>query len=519
MCLVRKEVRTRRERPSRVGGSSLDNIAGLLFSDDRLKRVGDRDAILCEGRRISYGELADLVVGAGRALEARGLRAGDRVVLRLRDTELLVGAIFGAMHVGLVPVILALHVTGGDLRHVLEDTRAALLVDEDDADDDAPLPVKRMRAGELARVQTAPASSARLDAVAGGREAFWLFSSGTTGPMKGVVHGHHDLAPVVAYHRDALEMGPGTRIFCTSRLSFAYAIGNACLAPLALGATIVMQPDWPTPENSLETIEATRPEIVFSVPTLYRNWLELPAGQLGPLRRVGRFVSAGEALPPSIAERWTALTGRPIFDCFGCTETVFFAFATPPGRPKPGSVGFPCAEVETRLCDDNDQPVAPGETGRLLIRHPFVALGYGPAAAHAENRFRDGWFATGDVFRRDDDGYWHHCGREDEWLKIAGRWMSIKDLEEAAGGFEGVAQAVAVAARDTDGFMRVALFVMPGDGDEHGAFVTRIEGFLDERLPHYKQPKWIRIVDDLPRTATGKVRKAELRRMIEDQPA
>jgi acyl-coenzyme A synthetase/AMP-(fatty) acid ligase len=182
-------------------------------------------------------------------------------------------------------------------------------------------------------------------------------------------------------------------------------------------------------------------------------------------------------------------------------------------------VGFPCAEVETRLCDDKDKPVAPGETGRLLIRHPFVALGYGPAAAHAQNRFRDGWFATGDVFRRDDDGYWYHCGREDEWLKIAGRWMSIRDLEETAGGFEGVAQAVAVAARDTDGFMRVALFMMLSDGEEHGAFVTRIEGFLDERLPHYKQPKWIRIVDDLPRTATGKVRKAELRRMIEEQPA
>jgi len=498
----------------------LDNIVGMLFSDDHLKRVGDRDAILCEGRRISYAELADLVVRAGRALEAQGLRAGDRVVLRLRDTELLVGAIFGAMHVGLVPVILALHVTGGDLRHVLEDTRAALLVDEDDAeDDDAPLSLKRMRAGDIARMQPAAVPSETLDAVQGGGEAFWLFSSGTTGPMKGVVHGHHDLAPVVAYHRNTLEMGPGTRIFCTSRLSFAYAIGNACLAPLALGATIFMQPDWPTPENSLETIEATRPDIVFSVPTLYRHWLELSAAQLEPMRRVGRFVSAGEALPPSIAERWTALTGRPIFDCYGCSETVFFIFATPPDRPKPGSVGYPCAEVEIRICDEKNQPVAPGETGRLLIRHPFLALGYGPAAAHAQSRFQDGWFATGDVFRRDDEGYWYHCGREDEWLKIAGRWMSIRDLEETAGGFDGVAEAVAVAARDADGFMRVALFVVLGDGEEPGTFVARIIGFLDERLPHYKQPKWIRVVDELPRTATGKVRKAELRQRIEEQPA
>jgi benzoate-CoA ligase len=498
----------------------LDNIAGMLFSDDRLKRVGDRDAILCEGRRISYGELADLAVRAGRALEAQGLRAGDRVVLRLRDTELLVGAIFGAMHVGLVPVILALHVSDGDLRHVLEDTRAVLLVDEDDAEDgDAPLPVKRLRAGDLARMHAAAVPSGTPDAVQGGDEAFWLFSSGTTGPMKGVVHGHHDLAPVVAYHRDTLGMGPGTLIFCTSRLSFAYAIGNACLAPLAVGATMVMQPGWPTPENSLETIEATRPEVVFSVPTLYRHWLELSAGQLEPMRRVARFVSAGEALPASIAERWTALTGRPIFDCYGCSETVFFIFATPPDRPRPGSVGYPCAEVETRLCDEKDQPVVPGETGRLLIRHPFVALGYGPGAAHAQKRFQDGWFATGDVFRRDDEGYWHHCGREDEWLKIAGRWMSIQDLEETAGGFDGVAEAVAVAARDTDGFMRVALFVVLGDGDEHEMFVTRMTGFLDERLPHYKQPKWIRVVDELPRTATGKVRKAELRQMIEGQPA
>jgi benzoate-CoA ligase len=499
----------------------LDNIAGALFSGTLLGRVSNRDAILCEGRRISYGELADLVIRTGHALREQGLRTGERVVFRLRDTELLVGGLFGAMYGGLVPVILALHASDDDLRYVIEDTGAALVVDEDDrANADArPLPITRMGAGEFARLQQSPVPAGGFAPVSGGREAFWLFSSGTTGRMKGVVHAHHDLAPVTAYHRNALNMGPGTRIFCTSRLSFAYAIGNACLAPLAVGATMVMQPDWPTPENSLETIEATRPEVVFSVPTLYRHWLELPAGQLEPMRRVGRFVSAGEALPPSIAERWTALTGRPIFDCYGCSETVFFIFATPPERPKPGSVGFPCAEVETRLCDENDQPVAPGETGRLLIRHPFLALGYGPAAAHAQKRFRDGWFATGDVFRRDDGGYWRHSGREDDWLKIAGRWMSIKDLEETAGGFDGVAEAVAVAARDADGFMRVALFAVLGDGEEHETFVTRIGGFLDGRLPHYKQPKWIRVVDELPRTATGKVRKAELRKMIEEQPA
>ncbi len=491
----------------------------MLVAGDRLSRIGDRDALVCEGRRLSYRDLADLVHRVGPALRACGTAAGERVVLRLRDTELLVGAFFGAMLAGRVPVVLGLHVCGEDLRHVVEETRAALVVEEEDpgAGPVASPAAKSVRAAEFAAMLRAATPGAGRDAAARAGEAFWLFSSGTTGRMKGVIHAHHDLAPVVAYHRDVLGMGPGTRIFCTSRLSFAYALGNACLAPLALGATVVLHPDWPTPQSSLETLRSARPEIVFSVPSLYRAWLGLVDESLEPMRRVRRFVSAGEALPPAIAERWRALTGQAICDCYGCSETVFFVFATPAERAKPGSVGVPCAGVETELRDETDRPVEPGQSGRLFVCHPFTALGYGPASAHAQGRFRDGWFATGDMFRRDPEGYWFHCGREDDWLKIAGRWVNLRDLEETAGAIEGVGQAVAVAAPDADGFMRVALFVVALDGADQGAVAQAVGAFLAERLPPFERPKWIRVVGDLPCTATGKVRKAELRRMVARQ--
>lgn len=490
------------------------SIAEALFSEDRLARYGDNPALVCDGRTLSYRALVERSRHSGDVLRERGARPGDRILLRTRDSEGLCTAIFGAMLAGLVPVILSPRVTDEDLRYVAGETGSSLLVDDDALGVSRAVPV-RLSVSELDGQAVAPGRP-----VVGpvSDEAFWLYSSGTTGRMKGVIHGHRPLARVVSFHEEALGIGPGTCTFCTSRISFAYAMSNGFLAPLALGATVVLHPEWPTPASTLEAVRLARPDVVFSVPSMYRTWLELPADRLAAMAGVGRFVSAGEHLPVPIAERWEALTGRTILDCYGCSETCFLVFASRPDRPKVGSVGFPCGGVETELRDDEGRPVPPGRAGRLYIRHPFLALSYGPNAAEsAQARFRNGWFATGDVFRCDVDGHWHHYGREDDWLKIAGQWVSLRGVEEAIAAHDEVDQAAGVTANDTNGFLRVALFVVPSSPTGPQGLAERLRAFLDEQLPAFKRPKWIRVVDDLPRTSTGKVKKADLRRMIEQE--
>jgi len=482
----------------------VDNISDELFAAARLARYGDGVAIECAGRTLTYRQLAARSEQIASALGGNGAEPGDRIVMRASDTEGLVAAILGAMQAGFVPVILSPRVSDDDLPYIADETGAVLFV-ENDPDSVGEVSIKKM--------PTVPGGGPgkRLPG-----EAFWLYSSGTTGRMKGVIHGHQALAPVLSFHRDTLQVGPGSRTFCTSRISFAYAMSNGLLAPLALGATVILHADWPSPESTLEMIRTARPDVIFSVPSMYRAWLELPGDQLEPMAAAERFVSAGEHLPVPVGDRWRDLCSRNILDCYGCSETCFLTFAST-DQAKPASVGTPCADVEAVLRDETGAVVGAGGTGSLFIRHPFLALAYGPAAADdAQARFQDGWFATGDIFRCDDDGYWFHDGREDDWLKVAGQWVSLRRVEEVAAGFDGVSAAAGVSAKDADGFLRIAVFVVPAGHADEPTLVGRLQAYLDEALPTFKRPKWIRTIDVLPQTSTGKVRKVELKGIIEE---
>jgi acyl-coenzyme A synthetase/AMP-(fatty) acid ligase len=214
-------------------------------------------------------------------------------------------------------------------------------------------------------------------------------------------------------------------------------------------------------------------------------------------------------------ERWRLRTGRPLLDCYGCSETVFFVFASPAAGARPGSVGRPAPGVVAELRAPRGGSLD-AEAGRLFLRHPFLAAGYGPLSRPRQARFADGWFETGDLFRRDADEFWRHCGRDDDLLKIAGQWVNLHEVEEAAAAAEDVALAAAVSAPDPDGLERIALFVTPEPRAASGALARRLESFLGERLPAHKRPKWLKVVAELPRTTTGKVRKAELRRALRE---
>jgi len=498
------------------------NLAEVLFGPASLERFGERDAVVCEDRRLSYRALAALADRMGKALLAAGLGRGERVLFLMRDTPELLAGYFGAMKCGAVPVALSPRATAADLVHAVQESGARLLVHDAllarFAEPLAGLPVTPLPAADLAR---ATAADGELEAVSPGPEdeAFWVYSSGSTGRGKGVIHRHRDLDPVTRYHRQELGAGPGDIFFCTSRLSFAYTLGNAVLAPLYLGATILQQPDWPSAESSLALMLAARPSLVFSTPSLYRAWLAMPADQVAPLGEVRHFLSAGEPLPPVLLERWRALTGNDILDCYGCSETVFFVFAGPAKAPRAGSAGRTAPGVEVELRAPQGGALAEGATGRLFLRHPFLAKGYGPLSHHHQRRFVDGWFETGDLFHRDAEGYWTHSGRDDDLLKIAGQWVNLREVEEAAAAAEDVALAAAVSATDPDGLERIALFVTPEPRAAAGELAEHLESFLSDRLPAHKRPRWLKVIAEMPRTTTGKVRKADLRRSLQgDQP-
>jgi 3-hydroxybenzoate/4-hydroxybenzoate---CoA ligase len=500
------------------------NAAEHLLGENALARHGARAALVCGEEVLSYHALAAEVGRAANALRVLGVRPGERVLLLLRDTPEFVAAWLGAVQAGAVAIGLNTKLGEQDYRHVLADSGARLLIAED-ALLGALGPLATQLAQENRLATSAPWREAVRRAAAPAAfhdarpedAAFWLYSSGTTGRPKGIVHAHRDVLPAGQAQREVVGLAAGDTVFATSKLFFAYALENGLLGPLALGATAILHPDWADVEQIQAIVARHRLSAMFSVPTFYRRLLALPPERLAPFREVRHFISAGERLPVQVLEGWRAATGREILSVYGMSETFCVIMATPPGAAGALRTGKPLSGVEVRLRGDEGE-VATGVPGVLWVRHPALSAGYANRPEETREQFRDGWFCTKDVFVRDAQGYYSHQGRSDELVKIAGQWVQPGELEEAVLGLEAVAEAACVSVPDHDGFERLALFVA-ARGTDAKAAVAAAAAACEERLPRHKRPKWILPVTELPRTATGKVQRFKLRELLEQQRA
>jgi benzoate-CoA ligase len=491
-----------------------------------LERHGTRAALICGARTLSYAELAFEVARAANALRALGLRPGERMLLLMRDTPEFAAAWLGAVHLGAVAVALNTRLSEAEYRHVRDDSGARLSIVEDVfaaarpdlsaeerdagrlviAGDGAPPGLSWRAALERAAPAAAPWAAADED------PAFWLYSSGTTGKPKGIMHTHRSVRCAGRGQRDVVGLAAGERSVTTSKLFFAYALEHGLLGPLAIGATAVLEPDWPDVERVLALVAQHRPATVFSVPTMYRSLLALGEARLAPMRAVRRFVAAGERLPASLVAQWRAATGGEILSLYGMSETFCACMITPPGTSDGARTGKPLAGVEARILAQGGGEAPVGERGELWVRHPGLALGYANRPEQTAAQFRDGWFCTRDLFVRDAEGFYLHQGRSDDLVKVAGQWVQPAELEEAVAADPAIAEAACVQVTDAEGAERLALFVT-ARGEAGRALAAASE--RAESLPRFKRPKWIRAIDELPRTATGKIQRYKLRELLE----
>jgi len=497
------------------------NIVQRLLGAEAGDVDGTLIAIETEHRRISYAELRAGVARGVAGMRVRGVGRGDTVVLAGADTPELVTAFLATLATGAVGVIVSTRFGVAELAVVASENTPRLVVHDSDTrglSACCPELAARPHLDVNTLLAATPDGDARLAIVArdGSDPALRIYSSGTTGQVKGITHNHKDFSRALGYHREVFGVGPGRRVLCTSKLPFAYALVTGLLAPLALRATLCLRPDWLDASGVARLIERFRPHAVYSTPSLYRALLDSPRAEAaGPLQSVAHYASAGEHLSPELFERWRQATGRPIHDCYGCSEAPFFILAVPADGAPPGSAGRPAPGAELRLVDGDGEPVAPGEIGHLRIRHEFLAAGYASRREAWKRRMHDDWFDTGDLFRIDADGYWFHCGREDSLTKVAGQWVSLPEIEETAIASGLLGEAAATLRPDKDGLQRVALIVVPRNGGDAEALAASIRRCLDECLPRWKRPKWIVPAATLPRTHTGKVQRYRLSELVE----
>ena len=503
------------------------NIAEDLIGRNLIAHP-DKIAFIDPDGGYSFREVAERADRAGAAFLALGLSPGDRLVVCLLDGIDFVAAFLGAIKVGLVPIALNTLFPPDDYAHVLADSGArAAIVSASVAPQLAEGARRVAWAGDLV-VARAPEDgpgftlSSLMGRATGAvaahpsrseEIAFWLYSSGSTGRPKGTPHRHvSPLLTAELFGRDTLGLREDDVIYSAAKLFFAYGLGNALTFPMAIGATAVLYPDRVTPEIVGRVLTEHGVTVFCGVPTLYGSLLaseHLPAKGESTLRIC---VSACEALPPEIGRTWMAKSGAEIVDGIGSTEMLHIYVSNRPGAVRHGTTGRPVSGYEVKLVDESGNSVPPGELGELHVRGPTMTPHYWNQPDKSAATFVGGWMKTGDKFVQDEDGFLTHCGRADDMLKVSGIWVSPAEVENALLAHDEVLEAAVIGATDPSGLVKTKAFVVTRDGAaQNEALAADLKAFVKARLAPHKYPRSIAFVDELPKTATGKIRRHVLR--------
>jgi len=517
--------------------SATPGNAALYFVDrHRSGEIGSKPAFIEAGgseRVLSYCELAEQSDLLASLYERHGLRREDRAAMLVLDTTEFPIIFWGSLKAGVVPVPLNTLLSTDVYNSILRDSRArALFISIELLDAVKPIlqnnpylqaifviggegPGEYLSfADELAKGEPSETVTVATDEI-----AFWLYSSGSTGLPKGVKHVHGSLkATSDTYGLQVLQIKNDDVIFSIAKMFFAYGLGNAMTFPMSVGATTVLLAGRPTPESVCEVMRTKQPTLFCGVPTLYAAMLaslEEEALQAG-FQKVRHSISAGEALPEDIGKRWKRSIGTDILDGVGSTEILHIFLSNAPGDVAYGTSGCAVPGYDLRLVDTDGREVAVGEIGELLVKGASSADGYWNQRDKSRDTFEGVWTRTGDKYERREDGRLIYCGRTDDMFKVSGIWVSPFEVEQALISHDSILEAAVVSARDDKGLEKPKAFVVLKTEKPDDTLISSLKDHVKEKVGKWKYPRWIEIVEDLPKTATGKIQRFKLREGASD---
>ncbi len=495
----------------------------LTLNARRASKLAYRD----DHHEISYGELDLRTRRVAAALLKRGVQPEQRILLVMQDTVDMPVAFLGALFAGIVPVPVNTLLPADNYAYMLRHSDAKLIIASasllpvvKDALAQARMNVPVIVAGGDAAentfhqlLDTEPLPENGHADTHADQFAFWLYSSGSTGQPKGTVHSHANLYwTAELYGKPVLGLREDDLVFSAAKLFFAYGLGNALTFPLSVGASVLLMAERPTPAAVFERLVSHQPTVFYGVPTLYVAMLASPELPSRAQLKLRVCASAGEALPKEVGEKFSAHTGCDILDGLGSTEMLHIFLSNHAGKVRYGTTGTPVAGYQVELRNEQGQPVPAGEVGDLYIHGPSAAHLYWTQREKSIATFQGSWVKSGDKYVMDADGYYTYAGRSDDMLKVSGQYVSPIEVESALMGHEAVLECAVVGKPDEKGLIKTIAYVVLRDPSAQAHHIdAELKAYVKTRLAPHKYPREIHFVNDLPKTATGKIQRFKLR--------
>ncbi|MDJ0612155.1 MAG: benzoate-CoA ligase family protein [Rhizobiaceae bacterium] len=495
------------------------------LQEGRGEKVAFREAAGSE-RAITYGQLSARSALVAGAFEKAGIKRESRIACLLLDQIEYVEVFWGALKAGVIPVALNTLLSTSVYDIILRDSRANCLIVSVEL-----WPVIETIVGDNPYLETiivvgdkTPPGTLSYEefmsgaeeispvAVSGDECAFWLYSSGSTGQPKGVRHVHSSMkATADTFGREVLGIEEKDIVYSAAKIFFAYGLGNTFSFPMSVGATSILFNGRPTPDVVAQIIETHEPTIFCGVPTLYAAMLAFLEQHSVPANKLRLCVSAGEALPADIGNTWHKLWDVDIIDGVGSTEMLHIFLSNRPDNLEYGTSGLAVPGYELRCVNEDGSPIQKGEIGELLVKGASAADGYWNQRHKSRTTFEGEWTRTGDKYEISESGRFIYCGRTDDMFKVSGIWVSPFEVEQALIEHASVLEAAVVPARDDKDLEKPKAFVVLQESANPTGIDETLKEFVKEKIGKWKYPRWIEVVDDLPKTATGKIQRFKLR--------
>lgn len=503
------------------------NMADWFLRARLREGLGERVALVAGDRTLTYADVDRLAARFGHVLRDLGASPEQRVIVALPDIPEFAGAFFGVLTIGAVVVMVNCHLKPDEIAYFYEYTRAPVAVVH--ADHLAAFEEARKGARHLRHILVVGGKAdenASFEALAEGKPsaidlfpshrddaAIWLFSGGTTGRPKGCVQTHASFVNTTElFAKRVLQYGPNDRTLSVPKLYFGYGTGCNLLFPFSVGASAILFPERCTADALFEQIRRHRPTILINVPTMIHHMVSHPDADKQDLSCLRVSTSAGEALPVELYDRWKKAFGVELCDGLGTAEMWHIFITNRPGDVKPGTLGRVVEGFDVEVRDDDGRVLPDGEVGWLWVRGNSRAIAYWHEMEKTKRAFRGEWYVSGDMIRKDADGYFTYCGRGDDMLKVGGKWLAPAEVENCLLKHPATAECAVVGVSDESGLVKPHAWVLTREGAARPGLAEELKAFVRENLEPYKAPREVFVVDSLPRTHLGKIDRGKLRR-------